>query len=104
MVNEDVSFGLSISDGSTVVGHGFVRRIGIRSTVKTLNKFPHVWTVGIEHHVLEKIFPTLCLGLVDRLVSYATSVYPILAILMNRLTEAILNADFGSDMWSHPRF
>ena len=104
MVNEDVSFGFSISDGSTFVGHSFVRRISIRSTVKTLNNFARVWTVGIGHRVLEKIFSTLCLGLVDRLVSFTTSVYLLLAILMDHLTEVISNTDFGADMWSHPSF
>ena len=104
MVNEDVSFRFNISYGSTVVGHSFVRRVSIRSTVETLNNFPHVRTVGIGHCVLEKIFPIFCFGLVDRLVSFMTSIYPLLAILMDHLTEAILVADFGSHMWSHPRF
>ena len=73
IISLNISFGFSISDGSAVVGHGFVRRSSIRSTVK--NNFPHVWTVGIGHRVLEKIFPTLCLGLVDCLVNFTTSVY-----------------------------
>ena len=102
IISLNVSFGFSINDGSAVVGHGFVRRSSIRSTVK--NNFPHVWTVGIGHRVLEKIFPTLCLGLVDCLVNFMTSVYPLLAILMDCLMEAISNTDFGLDMWSHPRF
>ena len=104
MVNENVSFRFNINDDSTVVGDSFVRRIIIRSTVETLNNFPHVWTVRIGHRVLEKIFPTLCPGLVDRLVSFTTSVYPLLAILMNRLTETISNTEFGSNKWSYPRF
>ena len=109
MVNKDVSFAFNISDGSTVVGHSFVRRISIRSTVETLritveNNFLHVWTVRIGQCILDKIFPTLCLGLVDCLVSFTTSVYPLQAILMDRLTEANLNTDFGSNMWNHPRF
>ena len=33
MLYEDVGFGFDISDGSTLVGHCFVRRVGIRSTV-----------------------------------------------------------------------
>ena len=33
-----------------------------------------------------------------------TSVYPLLAILMDRLMEVIMVADLGSHMWSHPRF
>ena len=93
-----------ISDGSTVVGQSFVRRVSIRSAVKTLNNFPHVWTVGIGHRVLEKIFPTFCLGLDDRLGSFTTSVYPLLTILMDCLMEAISIADFGLYMWSHRRF
>ena len=90
------------------MGHSFVRRVSIRSTVKALNNFPHVrTTVGIGHRILEKVFPTFptfCLGLVDCLVSFTTSVYPLLAILMDCLTEAISVADFGLHMKSHPRF
>ena len=86
------------------MGHGFVRRVSIRSTVKTLSNFPHVWTVGIRHRVLEKIFPAFWLGLINCLGSFTTSAYPLLAILMDRLAEAILSADFGSHVWSHPRF
>ena len=86
------------------MGYSFVRRVSIRSTVKTLNNFPHVRTVGIRHRVLEKIFPTFCFGPVDRLVSLTTSVYSLLAILMDCLTEAISVADFGLHMWSHSRF
>ena len=104
MVNEAFSFGFNISDGLTIVRHSFVRRVSIRSTVKTLNNFPHVWTVGIEHHDLEKIFPTFSLGLTDYLASFMTSVYPLLAILMDCLTEAILIADFGSHRGNHSRF
>ena len=104
MVNEDVSFRFNISDGSTVVGYSFVRTVSIRSTVETLDDFPHVRTVGIGHCILEKIFPTFCFGLIDRLIGFTTSVYPLLVILMDRLMEAISVADFGSHMWSHPRF
>ena len=104
VVNEDVGFRFNISDGSAVVGHTFIRRVGIRSTIETLNNFPHVRTVGIGHRVSEKIFPTFCFGLVDCLSSFTTSVYPLLAILMDRLTEAISLADFGLHMWSHQRF
>ena len=45
MVNEDVSLGFGISDRSTVVRHSFVRRVSVRSTVETLDNFPHVGTV-----------------------------------------------------------
>ena len=62
MVYEDVSFGFNISDGSTVVGHFFVRRVSIRSTIKTLSDFPHVWTFRIGHCVLEKTFLTSVLA------------------------------------------
>ena len=103
MVNEDISFGFNISDGSTLVGHSFIRRVSIRSAVKTLNNFPHVWTVRIGHCILEKIFLTFCLGLVDHFGSFTTSIYPLLAILMDDLAEAISVAVFGSHMWSHPR-
>ena len=96
MVNEDVSFRFNISDGSTVVGHSFVRRVSVRSTVKTLNNF--------LFSVFCFLTPAFCFGLVDRLGSFMTSVYPLLVILMDRLTEAISIADFGSHMWSHPRF
>ena len=98
IVHEDISFGLNISDGSTVVGHSFIRRVSIRSTTKTLNDFPHVWIIGIGHCVLEKIFPTFCLGLVDSLGSFMTSASPLMAILMDRSTEAILSVDFSSHM------
>ena len=104
MVNEDVSLGFNISDGSTVVGHSFVRRVSIRSTIETLDNFPHVRTIRIGHRVLEKIFPTFCYGLIDLLVSFTTTVYPLLVILMDPLMEAISVVDFGSHMWSHPRF
>ena len=33
MVYDDDGFRLDISDGSTVVRHSFVRRVGVRSTV-----------------------------------------------------------------------
>ena len=104
MVNEDVSFGFNISDDSTAVRHSFVRRVSFRSTVKTLNNFPHVWTVIIGYRVLEKIFLTFFLRLVDRLGSFTTSIYPLLVVLMDRLTKAISIADFCSNMWSNPRF
>ena len=104
VVYEDVSYGSNISDGSTVVGHSSARRVSFRNTVKTLTNFPHVRTVEIGHRVLEKVFPTFCFGLVDCLGSFTTSVIPLLAILMDRLTEAISVADFGSHMWSYPRF
>ena len=104
MVNEDVSFGLNIIDDSTAVRHSFVRRVSIRSTVKTLSNCPHVWTVTIGHRVSEKIFPTFFLGLDDRLGTFTTSVYPLLVVLMDRLTKAISIADFCSNMWSNPRF
>ena len=104
VVNEDVSFRFNISDDSTVVGHSIIRRVSIRSTVETLNNFPHVRAAGIGHNVLEKIFPTFAFGLADCLISFTTRVYRLLAILMDRLTEVILVADFGSHMWIHPRF
>ena len=53
---------------------------------------------------MEETFSALCFGLVDRLVSFTTSAYPLLAILMARLTEAISVADFGSHTSTHPRF
>ena len=98
IVYEEINFGLNISDGSTVVGHSFIRRVSIRSTAKTLNDFPHVWIIGIGHYVFEEIFPTFCLGLVDSLGSFMTSASPLMAILMDRSTEAILSVDFGSHM------
>ena len=104
VVSEGVSFGFNISDGSTVVGHSFTRRVCIWCTVKTLDNFPHVRTIWIGHRVLEKGFPTLCFCLVDRLVSLATGVYPLLAILMDRLMDAISVADFSWHMWIDPRF
>ena len=89
MIYEDVSFGVNISDGAMVVGHCFVWRVSIRSTVKTLNDFPCIWTVRVGHCVLENIFPTFCLSLVDSLGSFSTSVNPLLAILMDRSTKVI---------------
>ena len=103
MVNEDASLGFNISDCSTVVGHSLVKRVSVRSSVKTLNSFPHVWTVRTGHPVLEKISPAFCFYLVDCLGSSTTRVYPLLVILMDRLTEAISIANFDSHMWSHPR-
>ena len=104
MVYEEVGFGFNISDGSTLVGLCFFGIISIRSTVQTLNDSPSVWTVRIGHCVLENIFSTFCLGLVDRLGSFTTTVNPLLVILMYCLTEAISSEDFGSPVWSHPRF
>ena len=104
MIYEGVSFGFNISDGSTIVGHSFVKGVSIMSTIKTLNNFPHVWTIRIGHCILEKIFATFCLGLVDSLGSFTTCINPLLVILMDRSSEPILGADFGSHVWSHPRF
>ena len=53
---------------------------------------------------MEEIFSAHRFGLVDRLISFTTSVYQLLAILMDRLTETIADADLGSHMWSHQRF
>ena len=99
VVNEDISFWFNIIqyDGSTVAVHSFVRRVSIRSTVETLNNFPHVWTVGIGHRVLEKIFPTFCLGHIDCLGSFTTSIYSLFSIFMDRSTEAISRADLALD-------
>ena len=69
-----------------------------------MNNFPHISIVEIGHRVLEKIFLTFCLGLVDCLGSFTTSVYPFLVILIDRLKEMISSANFGLLMWSHPRF
>ena len=104
MVYEEVGFGFDISDGSTLVGLCFFGIISIRSTVQTLNDSPYVWTVRIGHCVLENIFSTFYLGLVDRLGSFTTTVNPILVILMYCSTDAISSEDFGSAVWSHPRF
>ena len=53
---------------------------------------------------MEKVFPTFCFCLVDHLGRFATGVFPLLAILMDRLSEAISVADFRSYMRIHPRF
>ena len=52
---------------------------------------------------MKQVLPALCFGLVDSLGSFTTSVYPLLAVLMDCLKEAIAVADLGWDMWSHPR-
>ena len=104
MVYEDVGFRLDISDGLTVMGYCFVRRVCIRSTVQTLNYFPHVRAVWVGHCVLKKIFPAFCLDLVDSFGGFTTSIYPLLSILMRCSMEAIQSADFGTDLRIHPRF
>ena len=52
---------------------------------------------------MKQILPALCFRLVDSLGGFTTSVDPLLAVLMDCLTEAIAVADLGSDMWSYPR-
>ena len=86
LVYEDVSFfsyedvRFDISDGSTVAGHCIIRRVGIRSIIQTLNEFPNVWAIWIQHCILRKIFLTFCLGLVDNLLGFMTSIDPLLSI------------------------
>ena len=45
VVYENGDFGFDAVDGLTVVGHCFVWRADIRSTVQTLDGFPHIWAV-----------------------------------------------------------
>ena len=97
-------FRFDVNDGSTIVGHGFVWRVGIWSTVQTLDDFPHVWAVSIRHCVLEEIFPTFCFGLVDSFGGFTASINPLLLILMYCPTDAISSTDFRSHVRSHPRF
>ena len=104
VVYKDVGFGFDISDGSTVVQHCFVWRVGIRSTVQTLDDFPHIWAVWIRHYVLKEIFPTFYFGLIDSLGGFMASIHQLLSILMYCPTEVISSMDFGSHMWNHPRF
>ena len=104
IVHEDISFGLNISDGSTVVGHSFIRRVSIRSTAKTLNDFPHVWIIGIGHCVLEKIFPTFCLGLVDSLGSFIDKCKSTHGDFDGSFNGGNFECGFRLAHESHPRF
>ena len=60
-MNTHIGFGFDVSDGSTIVGHCFVWIAGIRSTVQTLDDFPHIWAIWIRHSVLKETFLTYCL-------------------------------------------
>ena len=104
MVYEYFGFGFDVSDGSTVVGHCFIWRVGIRSTVQTLDNFPHIWATRIRHCVLKEIFPTFCLCFVDSLGDFKAIINPLLSVLMGCPTKAISSMDFGSHVWSHPIF
>ena len=87
MVNEDVNFRFNVNDGLTIVGHSFVRRVSIRSTVEKVEIFHTLgrsklditsWRIFLQLNVLASLIASLA------------------------LRQAV--ADFGSPMWSHPRF
>ena len=44
VVNEYVSFRFNTSDRFAIVGHSFVMRVSIRTTIASLDNFPHVRT------------------------------------------------------------
>ena len=69
VIYEYVGFGFDVGDGLTFLGHCFVWRVSIRSTVQTSDDFPHVWATWIQHCILKEIFLTFCLDLVDCLVA-----------------------------------
>ena len=100
---EHVDFGFDVGDGSNFTGYCFVSRVGIRSTVQTLNDIPHIWTVWIRHCALKEIFPTFCLGLFHSLGGFTASIDLPLSVLMDCPTEAISCNDFGLHVWNHPR-
>ena len=104
VIYEYIDFGFDVGDGSTVMGHCFVWRVGIGGTDQTLDDFSHFCTIWIRHCVLKEIFPTFCLGLVDSLGRFTASIDPFLSFLMDCPTEAILSTDFGLHVLSHPRF
>ena len=97
-MNTYIGFGFDVSDGSAIVGHCFVWIVGIRSTVQTLDDFPHIWAIWIRHRVLKETFLTYCLGI------FTASIDPFPSVLMDCSTETILSTDFGLHMWSHPSF
>lgn len=47
MVDEDVSFGLGISDCAAIMGHGFIALVGIWDSFETSNDLPHTWAIII---------------------------------------------------------
>ena len=65
---------------------------------------PHIWVVWIRHCILKEIFPSLCLGLINSLSGFTASIDPLLSVLVDCLKEVISSTDFGSHLWSHPRF
>ena len=103
VIYEYVDFGFDVGDGSNFAGYCFVWRVGIRSTVQTLNDIPHVWTVWIRHCVLKEIFPTFCLGLFHSLGGFTASIDLPLSVLMDCPTEAISCKDFGLHVSNHAR-
>ena len=73
-------------------------RVGIWSTVQTLDDVPHVWAVRIRHCIFKYVFPTFCLGIVDSLSGFTASIDRLLLVLMYYQMEAISCMDFGSHM------
>ena len=103
-INEYVSFEIDVCEGSTVVGHCFVTRVGIKSTVQTLDEFPHIWAIWILHCVLKKIFPIFYLGLIYGFGGFMANINPLLSILIYCPTNVISSTYLWSQVWSHPRF
>ena len=67
----------------------------VLSTIQTLNDFSHVWFIGVGHRILEKIFPTLCLSLVNCLGDFLTRVNPFLQVVVYCSLKITANADFS---------
>ena len=53
---------------------------------------------------LLEIFPTLCLGLIDSPGGFTASIDSLLSVLVDYPKKAISKTDFGSHVWSNPRF
>ena len=104
VVYEYVGFGFDVGSAITIVGHCFVWWVATRSTVQTLDDFSYICAVWIQHCALKEIFPAICLGLVESLSGFTTSLDPLLSLFVDSRTEAISSTEFGWHMWSHPRF
>ena len=104
VVYKNVGFGFDVGNDSSVLERCFVWRVGIRRTIQTLDDFPHIWAICIQHCVLKEIFPALCLGLVDSLGGFTASINQLLSVLVDCPMEAILSTDFDLHLWRHPKF
>ena len=103
VLHENVSFGFDVGYSATVVWHGFICWIGIWGTFQTLNDFWHIWSISVRHCILEKIFPIFSFGSLYSLDGITACINPCLPVLADCLTKVIVNVDFSSHVWSHPR-